>query len=119
MSDRDGDRVELIDDERIVPYGAARTTWFVRRGVSWVKAAEWPGATTERRDSGPGTVWERAVLVPLPPGTELMRVETRPRKVAPVDPLSYLSRETRRPPRSTRRTRYRVEPGGRVRPVVG
>jgi hypothetical protein len=108
--------VELVDSERVVPFGHARITWLVRKGDGWIRATEWPGAVTEARDAGPGTVWERAVILELATGTELVRVESRPRAEAPKDPLSYLDRRTHRP-RTTRRTRYRVEPGGRVRPL--
>jgi hypothetical protein len=108
--------VELVDSERIVPHGEARITWLVRKGDGWVRATEWPGATTRARDAGPGTVWERAVTLELSTGTELTRVESRPRAEPPKDPLSYLDRRNPRP-RSTRRTLYRVEVGGRVRPL--
>lgn len=106
--------VELVDTERVVPRGALRTTWFVRQGEGWTKAADWAGAELERRNSGPGTVWERAIRLSLPAGTEVMRVETRPRPEEPKDPLSYLERDTRAAPRATRRTVFRVERGGRL-----
>jgi hypothetical protein len=109
--------VELLDSARVVPYGEARVTWFVRKNDGWVRAGEWPGAVLEPREAGPGTVWERAVTVALPAGTELLRVETRPRAEAPKDPLSYLDRRSSRA-RATRRTRYRVEVGGRVQPLA-
>lgn len=115
MSER-GESIELIDEERVVPYGAARTTWLVRQGDGWVSAAEWPGATTEAREAGPGTVWVRAVKLVLARGTELIRVESRPRREAPKDPFSYLGKRGNHP-RTTRRTLYRVEVGGRVRPM--
>lgn len=113
------ERVSVADHERIVPHGAARATWFVRKGEAWVKAAEWEGVSSTRRDAGPGTVWERTLDLELPIGTELMRVETRPRAVPVRDPLSYLTSETKRPPRATRRTYYRVERGGRLRSMDG
>ena len=115
--DRD-EEVELIEAERVVAHGAALTTWLVRHGQAWTRATEWPGAVVERRDAGPGTVWERAVTLVVPRGTELLRVETRPRHEVPRDPLSYLERAIRSLPRSTHRTRYRVEVGGRVLPVA-
>lgn len=108
--------VELVDSARIVSYGEARVTWFVRKGDGWVRAAEWPGAVVEAREAAPGTVWERAVTVVLTTGTELLRVESRPRAEARRDPLSYLDRRGPRA-RATRRTRYRVQVGGRVFPV--
>lgn len=112
MTER-AESVELIDEERIVPYGAARTTWLVRQGDGWVTAAKWPGATTESRDAGPGTVWERAVKLELARGTELMRVESRPRPEAPKDLFAYFGKKGAHP-RTTRRTHYRVVAGGRV-----
>jgi len=115
VSDR-SESIELIDEERIVPYGAARTTWLVRQGEGWIRAAVWPGATTEARDAGPGTVWERAVKLVVARGTELMRVESRPRPEAPKDLFAYFGKKSAHP-RTTRRTLYRVEAGGRVRPV--
>ncbi len=108
--------VELVDSERIVPHGEARVTWHVRKGEGWVRATAWPGAVAVARNAGPGTVWERAVTVELVAGTELLRVESRPRLEAPKDPLSYFDRRNPRP-RATRRARYRVEVGGRVRPL--
>jgi hypothetical protein len=111
-----GETVELVEHERIVPYGAARTAWLVKKGDGWVRATLWTGATTEQRSAGPGTVWERAVTLVLPRGTELMRVETRPRPEPPKDPLSYLDRRTARP-MATRKTAYRVISGGRVQAI--
>jgi hypothetical protein len=106
--------VDLVDGEHVVARGAARTTWFVRQGEGWVRAADWAGAEVERRSSGPGTVWERAIRLSLPAGTELLRVETRPLPPPPRDPLSYLQSEIRTTPRATRRTVFRVLRGGRL-----
>ena len=64
--------------------------------ATWITAAEYPGAESERRDAGPGTVWERAVTIIVPLGTELMRVETRPRQTETKDPMSYLRAEVKR-----------------------
>jgi hypothetical protein len=104
----------VTDTERIVDHGAALTTWFVKRDAAWVKASEWPGGTTTARDAGPGTVWERSVLLSVSAGTLMMRVETRPRPEERRDPFAYLEREARRARRVTRRTYYRVAPGGRL-----
>ena len=109
-------RVELVESEHVVPYGEARVTWLVQKADGWVRATEWPSAVLEDRDAGPGTVWERAVIVELPPGTLLERVESRPRPLPRKDPLSYFDRQGARP-RATRRTRYRVDVGGRLVPL--
>ena len=106
--------IELFFHERIVGRGNERTAWFVRQADGWTKATEWPGATVESRDTGPGTVWEQAVQLTLPVGTELMRVESRPRPMPPKDPMAYLRSAARQPPRATRRTYYRVDPAGRL-----
>jgi hypothetical protein len=106
--------LELIDEERVVARGTQRSTWFVRRGDAWTRAADFPGATVERRDTGPGTVWEHAVIVVLPAGTELMRVDSRPLSVAAKDPLAYLRSGAKPSPRATRRRYYKVDERGRL-----
>jgi len=118
VTDPPGEAVELNETERIVPHGAARTTWLVRHGRGWTRATDCPGASTAQREAGPGTVWERVVSLVLPAGTELMRVESRPRRPPARDPLSYLEKSSSKVPRATERTLYRVGVGGRVRRVV-
>jgi hypothetical protein len=118
VTEQRGETIELRETEQIVPHGAARTTWLVRQGSGWTRATEWPGASTEQRDAGPGTVWERVVVLVLPAGTELVRVESRPRPATSRDPLSYLEKSSRAPSRATARALYRVEVGGRVRRVA-
>ena len=108
--------VELVESEHVVPYGEARVTWLVQKSDGWVRATEWPSAVLEDREGGAGIVWQRAVLLELLPGTLLERVESRPRTVPRKDPLSYFDRQTARP-RATRRTRYRVDVGGRLLPL--
>lgn len=104
--------IEIAENERIAPHGQVHVWWFVQKADDYVKAGEWPGAVTERRDSGPGTVWERVIRLVLPQGTELMRVEVRPRPPVRRDPLSYLEREQKPAPSATRRSYFLVTRGG-------
>lgn len=107
--------VEVVEDERVAPHGQAHVWWFVQKADDYVKAGEWPGAVSERRDAGPGTVWERVIRFSVPRGTELMRVETRPRPAVRRDPLAYLEREQKGAPTVTRRSYFVVSRGGRLR----
>jgi hypothetical protein len=56
------------------------------------------------------------VRLQVPERTELTRVEVRPRPEAPKDPLSYLERDSRRAPRTTRRTVFFARRDGRLMP---
>jgi hypothetical protein len=107
--------VEVVEDERVADHGQVHVWWFVQKADDYVKAGEWPGAVSERRDAGPGTVWERAIRLSVPRGTELMRVEVRPRPPVHQDPLSYLERDQKGAPRVTRRSHFLVTRGGRLR----
>jgi hypothetical protein len=104
--------VELVDSESIVARGTRKVTWLVRVADAWARPDEQPGATTQERDAGPGTVWERAVTVPLPVGCRVMRIESRPYPQQHVDPLEYLRRDVRQTRRRTHRQEYRVTARG-------
>ncbi|HEX4474094.1 MAG TPA: hypothetical protein VH142_03385 [Polyangiaceae bacterium] len=104
--------VEVVESERVVARGTSRTTWFVRREDEWVNVAQWPGAVAEARNAGPGTVWERAVRVAVPAGTELLRVETAPRADTRQDPMKYLRGSSKGRPTTSRRTTFRVKRDG-------
>jgi len=110
--------VEVVEMEVVDGRSTRRTHWFVRRGQAWVKAAEWPGAREERREAGPGTVWERVLLLALPEGERLMRVDVRPRPLPPRDPLAYLRSSAPGAAKTTRRLYYSVERGGRLVPAA-
>ena len=110
-------RVELVEHERVMGRGAARVYFLVKKGDGWLRATEWPGAQTESRDAGPGTVWERAVILELPVGTEVSRVEVRPREPRRLDPLSHLMSRASAAPRTTRRVSFRVKRDGRLAPT--
>jgi hypothetical protein len=106
--------VEVVEWERVAPRGSARAAWYVRREQGWVKAAEWTGAIVTRVDSGPGTVWERRIRFEVPLGTELLRVESRPRATQRKDPMAYLRGTAPRAPEARRRDVFVVERGGRL-----
>ncbi len=101
-------RVELQSSEAIVERGTAKVSWLVRVRDAWVLANELPGATVERLEAGAGTVWCSRTLLELAPGTQLMRVESRPAPAARQDAFDYLAGEVRQPRRRVRRTTYRV-----------
>jgi hypothetical protein len=68
----------------------------------------------EPQESGPGTVWEQLVVLALPAGTQVMRVDSRPGPAARKDPLAYLRSGAKLPPRKTQRTYFRVDDSGRL-----
>jgi hypothetical protein len=109
--------VELVDEETIVDHGIRKVVWYVRVGDAWVHPRERADCTDEPRDAGPGTVWERASILSLSVGSEVMRVETRPEPRRHTDPLAYLRAETRDVRRRTRRSYYRVTARGGLRPA--
>ena len=109
--------VEIIESEVVQGRGTARVDWLARKADGWVRAAEVDGAVVERRDAGPGTVWERAIRCTLPVGAELLRVEVRPGKEVRRDPLDYLQKGRAGASATTVRRLYRVTRRGTVRPV--
>jgi hypothetical protein len=111
--------VHVAEAELVVPGGRRFISWFVLRDVTWVRVEQIPGATSERQDAGPGTVWERTVTVRVPRGSEMMRVEVAPRKAPRQDPLSHLAGGARGAPTATTRRYYVVERAGRLRPKTG
>jgi hypothetical protein len=73
--------VELLESEKVVPYGVARQSWSVSIAGRWLSAHGVPGASVKQLPNGPGSVWERIVELKLPAGTrlELKRETPRPR----------------------------------------
>jgi hypothetical protein len=108
-------RIELTDAESVTDRGTLRVSWLVRHNDGWVRAADYPGATQERLQAGPGTVWESRIELELAEGTLLARVESRPGARTRKDPLEYLRRETRAPARDVQRLLYRVGASGALR----
>jgi hypothetical protein len=110
--------VEVTEEERVVPRGTAQTRWYYRRGDAWEKVMEAGDAVVEARPKGPGTIWERAVKLRLPVGTEVRRVDERPGPPSRMDPLAYLTKGKPSPKYEIEERRYRVVRGGRLAPVV-
>jgi len=106
--------IEVVDAEVIVPRGRRMTTWFVRYNDGWLRAVEHPNATVQQLQSGPGTVWERRIEIPLPKGTRVCRVDSSPAGEAPRDALAHLAGGRRSPKRTTRRIELSVGPRGEL-----
>jgi hypothetical protein len=107
--------VVLIDEELVGERGNVKITWLVEHNDGFVPASQSPGARSERLDAGPGVVWRSRVEVALERGTSVVRVETRPNATRGTT-LEHLtgSAKTKRP--RVVRTRYVVEPRGRLSP---
>lgn len=101
--------------ETIVDGGVRRVSWLVADGEDWITAAEYPGASVEMADRSPGVVWRRSMLLSLPSGTRLMRVESLPQpRGAQRDPLSYLWGSPRAPAQQVQRRYFIVDARGRL-----
>jgi len=93
--------IEVVDGEYVAVRGARERVWFVRVNQGWVAAIE---QATEiiQVDPGPGTVWERRLVLELPRDSVLLEVESAPRPVVRT-PLEYLTKG----PQTARRVRRR------------
>jgi hypothetical protein len=107
-------RVELFEAEVVAGRGSRKTTWLVAQNDGWIPVDRHPRATIESLTSGPGTVWERRIEVPLAPGTRLVRIESEPLPEPPRDALSHLTRGRRAPSRKSRKTELVVGPRGEL-----
>lgn len=108
------ERVELCEEEHVVPRGFATTHWWVRQGDAWTSAARVPGAEVDDIAGGPGVVWRRRIQLSLARGTRLQCVRSAPLTLG-KSPLAYLESK----PFSSRRvirTLYRVGRGGELVP---
>jgi hypothetical protein len=104
--------VEFRDGEYVVGRGTQRVIWFVRQDKSWRGALHCPGASAAEVDSGPGTVWESVITVPLAPGSQVMKVTVSPLAEQPRSALDYLLAPRLRPPKKTVRTCFVVDSRG-------
>lgn len=98
--------------ESVVPGGVRRVTWLLETDEDWTVIGELPHAQVEQLDCGPGVVWRRRVVLTLPVGARLMRVESVPKRGPALDPLAYLLGPSARVGRETRRARFVVAAGG-------
>jgi len=104
--------IELEMFEAVADGGTRRVSWHVAQGASWLAVANYPGARVDLGDRNPGVVWKRRVVVCLPTGTRLMRVESRPGGAVQRDPLAYLWKAGRSAPQNVRRSYFSVGPKG-------
>jgi hypothetical protein len=106
--------VELEIFETVVRGGVRRVTWHVENEDDWISATVSPGAQVDRQDNSPGTVWRTRVLVRLPLGAKLMRVESEPDRQKSEDPLAYFWSAPRVHPRLVKRSYFQVADRGRL-----
>lgn len=106
-------RITLEESERVVPYGARATTWFVRVRDAWVSVRAAEGACVERLDAGPGTVWRQCITLELSTESRLMRVESAPRNQRKT-PLEYLEARAVPAARTVTRREFRLSAEGQL-----
>jgi hypothetical protein len=106
--------VELQISEVVVRGGVRRVTWLLDKEDEWISVTQLPGAELERKDRGPGMVWHCRVLVRLPRGARLMRVESQPQRSEPKDPLEYLWSARRSSEKRVQRSYFQVGDQGRL-----
>jgi hypothetical protein len=112
-------QIQLETFESVVPGGVRRVAWFIRSGDDWARVNEHASASVELCDRGPGTVWQRRILLCLPVGARLMRVESVPRRAAARDPLAYIVSPTGARDRDTRRSYFAVSASGKLERLAG
>ena len=108
------ERVELYEEEHVVPRGFATAHWLVRDGDVWTPAVRIAGAQVEDITGGPGVVWRRRIQLALSRGAELECVRSAPLTVG-KSPLAYLESKPFSSRRVTRK-RFRVGRGGELVP---
>ena len=98
--------------EAVSKGGTRRVSWHVAQGERWLAAANYPGARVNLEDRRPGVVWQRRVVLSLPVGAKLMRVESEPSSGVQRDPLAYLWKGARSAPQKVQRSYFSVGPRG-------
>lgn len=109
--------IQLEAFESVVPGGVRRVTWLVQQDEDWLIVSEFPGARVEQRDARPGMIWVRSVTLELPPGSQLVRIESEPNLAPPRDPLAYLFGSAGKKARQSRRSYFVVKAGGKLERV--
>lgn len=109
-----GHQIELQNLEAIADGGVRRVSWLVAADERWLAAASYPGARVEFAEGRPGVVWRRRVQLCLPTGARLMRVESRPQRGGPKDPLAYLWRAPKSSSEQVVRSYFRVGGAGQL-----
>ena len=105
--------IELLESEKVVPYGVTRQTWFVHLEGRWTSAHRVPGATVSLLPNGRGSVWERRVELKLETGTRLELVSETPRPRVQRDAFRLLTLDQASPV-LVRKTIHHVASDGRV-----
>jgi hypothetical protein len=111
--------IQLEVFEAIAEGGVRRVSWHVAQGEGWLSAARYPGARVDLADRSRGVVWQRRVLLCLPAGTRLMRVESLPDRSAQRDPLTYLWKRSTGTQQRVQRSYFRVGDAGRLLRATG
>lgn len=111
------ERVEVFDEECVVDHGTRRVSWSARVGDTWQRCSSLTGATLDRLDAGPGTVWRTRIEVELPRGTGMRRQVLSPSPPPPRDALSYLTGGSRAGGPRLTYTYYKVGRGGSLERV--
>lgn len=111
------EHVELVEEEVVRPGGTSTVNWLVRWNDGWLRAQTHPSARSERLERGSGIVWRTRVLLELPRGTALRRVENRPVANA-KSALEHLTGGPRGAKRRTVERSYFVAGGGAIVPVA-
>lgn len=109
--------VELEISESVTRGGVRRVTWHVASEDSWVSVTELPGAELRAPASARGVIWRKQVIVELPLGARLMRVESEPERAPPKDPMAYLWQTRGGVRRKVNRSYFRVGRAGRLERV--
>lgn len=104
--------IQLEMFEAVTSGGTRRVSWHVAEGERWLAAANYPGARVDLVDRKPGVVWQRRVVLCLPMGARLMRVESQPGSTVQRDPLAYLWKAGRSAPQKVQRSYFSVGPRG-------
>lgn len=106
--------IQLEVFEAVTEGGVRRVSWHVAQGTRWLSAANYPGARVDLADRTSGIVWQRRVLLCLPAGTRLMRVESLPDRGVQRDPLAYLFKPGKSSPQHVQRSYFQVGDAGRL-----
>ena len=108
--------VVLIDEELVGERGNVKIVWLVQHNDGFVPASQSEGARSERLDAGPGVVWRSRIELELERGSSVVRIESRPGSTRGTTLEHLTGRAKPKRPRVIR-TRFVVEPRGRLAPV--
>ncbi|HTM46039.1 MAG TPA: hypothetical protein VL137_13855 [Polyangiaceae bacterium] len=105
-----------VECNEVVVAGGTRTThWHIFHEHRWLAVREHPSARSERKSCGPGTVWEEAVHLIVPPDSLLKKVVVAPApKQRPL--FDYLRKEVRGVARRTHEYEFLVGWNGALLP---